>query len=357
MKKSIVIIGNSYALNNYMISHIELLNKYANVTLLPVDKHPKLKRFFHRRSLVTAPLEMFFLFLFLLKSNADVCISVGPKLGGMLSLICRVIKIKHAHWFTGQVWCNAKYPKLSASYWCDRTIISISPILLSDGPSQIEFLKSQFKFSLKGKEIHCPRFGSINGVPDNFFSRSKCRMSTPLRVCFVGRKASGKGLEIIVEVAQKLCNEKSIEFVLAGPIDLSFSNYSDWKNQVEKQLSNVHFIDGFVDPIDIFENANVLMLPSEREGFGSVVIEAQSMGLPVICSDIYGLKDAFIDGVTGFRCQQHSVDSYVNALIKLKDETIFSKMSQNARAFSKKFGQHCFKKDLLNCYIKSGVIK
>ena len=45
--------------------------------------------------------------------------------------------------------------------------------------------------------------------------------------------------------------------------------------------------------------SNALCLPSYREGFGSVVIEAAAMGLPAIASDIYGISDAIVDKGTG----------------------------------------------------------
>ena len=45
--------------------------------------------------------------------------------------------------------------------------------------------------------------------------------------------------------------------------------------------------------------ADLLCLPSYREGFGSVVIEAAAAGLPAIGSRIYGVVDAVVDGKTG----------------------------------------------------------
>ena len=45
--------------------------------------------------------------------------------------------------------------------------------------------------------------------------------------------------------------------------------------------------------------ADVFCLPSYREGFGMVVIEAASAGIPAVASRIYGVTDAVGEGVTG----------------------------------------------------------
>ena len=53
-------------------------------------------------------------------------------------------------------------------------------------------------------------------------------------------------------------------------------------------------------PENWFSLADTLCLPSYREGFGTVVIEAASCGIPALCSKIYGLSDSIIDHKTGF---------------------------------------------------------
>ena len=61
----------------------------------------------------------------------------------------------------------------------------------------------------------------------------------------------------------------------------------------------LHFLDYTTCPEDVMAAADILCLPSYREGFGSVVIEAAAAGLPAVASRIYGLVDAVVDGQTG----------------------------------------------------------
>ena len=56
-------------------------------------------------------------------------------------------------------------------------------------------------------------------------------------------------------------------------------------------------------PFDALQAGDVFVLPTWREGFGSSVIEAQALAMPVITSDAYGVVDASVPGETGMRCK------------------------------------------------------
>jgi glycosyltransferase involved in cell wall biosynthesis len=63
--------------------------------------------------------------------------------------------------------------------------------------------------------------------------------------------------------------------------------------------SQVRFVGHVNNPEEFIAAADFLCLPSYREGFGLVTIEAAAVGIPTLASRIYGITDAVIDGVTG----------------------------------------------------------
>jgi glycosyltransferase involved in cell wall biosynthesis len=74
-------------------------------------------------------------------------------------------------------------------------------------------------------------------------------------------------------------------------------------------------------------------LPSYREGFGLVIIEAGATGLPAVCSRIYGISDAVEDGKTGLLFPAGDVGALEQALLKLvEDRELRQQMGVAAKA-------------------------
>jgi len=64
---------------------------------------------------------------------------------------------------------------------------------------------------------------------------------------------------------------------------------------------------------DLFIMPNI-RIPGDMEGFGIAALEAGSSGLPVIASNLDGLRDAVIDGVTGHLVEERNAEHYVDAI-------------------------------------------
>jgi glycosyltransferase involved in cell wall biosynthesis len=141
--------------------------------------------------------------------------------------------------------------------------------------------------------------------------------SNGLVVGFIGRLTEQKGVDILVEIVDKLSTKeefKNIIFNIAGSGEL--------KNEIiaikEKYPSNI-FYKGFILPEKInqfYLESDVILVPSRWETVSYVCLEANSMGIPVIVSDIPGPRDVIIQNKTGYFVAPGDIDGFVKAIIK-----------------------------------------
>ena len=85
--------------------------------------------------------------------------------------------------------------------------------------------------------------------------------------------------------------------------------------------------------VDVYRDADALLLPSRLEGFGLVALEAQACGVPVIATHGSALPEVIEDGVTGLLCPQDDVQAFATAARRLAENPVFwQHMGQAARA-------------------------
>lgn len=349
--KRILIIGLGYAIDNYFSNHIKILDKFNQVDILKLDQS-KYARFFNRRSKILVLIELFLFMYILIKYKPELIITAGPKIGFLSSISSFILRVEHLHWYTGQVWANSS--KISFSYCADFVISRLSTYLCCDGKSQSIFLAEKLK--IDNKKIFVPINGSINGINEKFFKAHNNIQKEELIVSFLGRITHEKGVFTILDVAKKALEKKlNIKFLICGPMDEYFEQSNLFINECKK-LNNIELRIGFVDPIEIFMVSSILILPSLREGFGSVLIEAQASGLPVIVSDIYGVKDSLLENKTGFFCKPFDVKCFFEKIqFFLQNNEKLTEFSKNAFEFSLKFKEDIFIEDLKIVYRNSNI--
>jgi len=114
---------------------------------------------------------------------------------------------------------------------------------------------------------------------------------------FIGRLAKDKGIDICIQLAQKL----NVKLVLAGPGDLKMLGYT--KKNLPEQVSHIGFAD-VEKRKELLANAKCLLLPTlYLEPFGCVIIEALLSGTPVITTDWGAFPEINLHGITGYRCR------------------------------------------------------
>jgi glycosyltransferase involved in cell wall biosynthesis len=61
-------------------------------------------------------------------------------------------------------------------------------------------------------------------------------------------------------------------------------------------------------------HCDALVLPSYAEGLPRTVLEAMSMGKPVIATDVVGCRDLVVDGETGLLCEARNAQALADAI-------------------------------------------
>ena len=123
--------------------------------------------------------------------------------------------------------------------------------------------------------------------------------------------------------------------------DMNLHVYGDGPDRprIERSIADHHVADrvtlhGAVDrPQAALARAGVLVLPSLAEGFGLVLIEAMAAGVPVVATDVPGVRDVVRDGVTGLLVPPGDPAALAAAVARLSaDPTLRHRLTTAARA-------------------------
>jgi len=285
------------------------------------------------------------LFLFFRKNRTQIAHSTTPKAGLLTAiaayLACVPVRL---HTFTGQPWVNMHGIKGWLARTSDKLVGRLNTCCYADSVTQRQFLIDHQ--ILGGENLFVIGAGSLAGVdlqrfnPSRFSLADRLSMRSSLGIpkaasvlLFVGRITEEKGVRELLRAfaALKLVFSEA-HLILVGPSDAE-SGVAGAIAQVEiTQLKDVHSIGFSMTPEAFMSIADVLCLPSYREGFGTVVIEAAAMGLPTVGSDIYGLADAVVNEETGLLVPPKDAEALSVAISRmLGDESLRIRMGEAAR--------------------------
>lgn len=265
--------------------------------------------------------------------------SVTPKAGLLAMLAAWFARVPlRIHTFTGQVWVTKKGAKRGLLKQIDRLVALLSTHNIIDSPSQRQFLLDEKVLPLAKAIVFAK--GSISGVNiARFKPNPKVRVDIRRQLnitneaivfLFIGRLTKDKGVLDLAQAFNAL-NVEHAYLLLVGPDEQNMQN--EIRCLTKSCSANVFFVGQTNMPESYMAAADVLCLPSYREGFGSVVIEAAAVGIPAIASRIYGLTDAVVHEDTGLLHEPHDVSLiYTCMKIMLADQTLRMKLGENARA-------------------------
>jgi glycosyltransferase involved in cell wall biosynthesis len=176
-----------------------------------------------------------------------------------------------------------------------------------------------------------------NGVDANVY-KPGVKSKTPM-ILYLGRLSPQKSLSVFVHTAKKIIESiPKIKFVIAGD--------GDDRRKLIKLVDKLRLTDYFTfsgkvseeEKVSLYQKAWVFVNPSLIEGWGITTIEANACAVPVVASNVAGLRDAVHNPHSGFLVPYGDVDEFAKHVVKLvTNEKLRDQMSLDALAWSKKF--------------------
>ncbi len=162
-------------------------------------------------------------------------------------------------------------------------------------------------------------------VDDYKLSRNQFSVSNPVKILFVGSLMDSKGVLLLPEIVKRLesCSIK-VELFVAGDGPL-FNFLCTSFNKKDK----VHLL-GHVDNMklsELYNLADILILPSYSEGLPNVVIEAMKCGcIPLVSNLPSGIPDIIQHGYNGFVADIGSVSDFSDKIIEIVGNSLIEEL-------------------------------
>lgn len=294
-------------------------------------------------SLIDDLISLFKLVALLRKVKPFIVHGNTPK-AGLLSMIAASLlnipkRIYYVHGlrYEGEMGIKRKILMVMEKISC---FLATDVIAVSRGVRQI--LKDD-KITIK--DVHLIWNGSVNGIDVNFFNpdnytsnfiRDKYGIRHEDFVYgFVGRIVGDKGVNELINAFDSINKKnKFCKLLIVGQFEHKLDPLNKLTLDLVENNKNIILV-GFQRDIRPFmATMDILVFPSYREGFGIVLMEAGSMRLPAISSDIIGCNEIIVNMKNGFLIKSKNQK-------ELEDKMIFSfnnkKQINEMGYFSRKF--------------------
>jgi len=174
------------------------------------------------------------------------------------------------------------------------------------------------------------------GVDPEFLTASEVSLAkaeSRFGILFIGSWIQRKGiLDLVPAASQVMERHPSLQFTIAGcsfDADIVLAEFAE---DIRSRIEVIPKLSSNEELIEIYRQHSILVLPSYFEGQSLVMLEAASMGLAIVTTNICGMADFIENGINGIVVQVGDVESLTQSLDRLlEDETLTRSLGEAAR--------------------------
>ncbi len=273
------------------------------------------------------------LYQYILREKFDIVIAHSPK-GGLLGMISAYLARvpKRIYFRHGLVFETASGFSKRLLITIERITAACSHIIVNVSPSIIKS-SNNLKLNPPHKNVLLGN-GTCNGIDVNrFVHRPAHSDSTVTTIGFVGRLCKDKGIYELIGAWALLQKEYPLlRLLLVGPLDE--------RDRLDKAITDQIYADpaveyvGEVDDTSPYYNSmDIFVLPSYREGFPTVTLEASASGLPIVTTRVTGCIDSIREQETGIYADNTISGLYHALKFYIDQPQIAREHGSNGRAF------------------------
>ena len=336
---------------NFMQSHYEVVAVSSEKDYLErVGIKENVRTFHLEMSRKITPLKdllaVLKLFLFLVKEKPLIIHTHTPKAGIVGMIASKMAFVPHRfHTVAGMPLMEVQGVKRKILDFVEKvTYLCATKVYPNSFGLKDIILENNF---CKENKLKVLANGSSNGIDTAYFSKllfsfeSTVALKKKLGITqedfvfvFVGRLVRDKGINEMVAAFEALQKEEGrIKLLLVGNYESDLDPL--FPETIKKIETNTAIISvGFQNDVRSYLSiSNVLVFPSYREGFPNVVMQAGSMGLPAIVSDINGCNEIIINNKNGLIIAVKDQQAICNAMrILQSDISLYTTLTANSRS-------------------------
>lgn len=271
----------------------------------------------------------------------DVVSTHSSKAGWLGRLACSTMKVPVL--FTAHGWAftsGVPNPQRTIYKIAEKVIAPLSSRIITVSESD-KALALNVGLSTSGRidSIH-------NGMPDVGSELRAHPIHNPPRLVMVARFVKQKDHGSLFRALHKLRGEPwTLDLIGDGPLRANYEALAKGLGLEDR----VRFLGTRNDVPQLLHKSQIFILTSRWEGFPRSILEAMRAGMPVVASDVGGVKEAVIDGQTGYVVPRGDVNLLKERLRKLiQDPTLRKSMGDTGRKlYAERFTfDHMFEKTL-----------